>query len=364
VKRYCSECGTISPKFNVWCSCDVPNPGHMSQIFEYGETLGDLKIIRLVRVLKTGALYEAARTVENKEERVLLKVAHNECADLIKREAVTLAKLKETRQHLMLPVILSAYQYAESKQRPYGKTVFQDETKYYVVYQFAEGEFLRDLLTRNPQPWYQHAAWLTIGMADVIAFLHVKAQMLLLNLSPESVMIRYDRDGIPRPMLVDLSMASAPDAVEHELIKRFVIPAYTAPELIDGGSGPYGAQTDVYGLGLLLYEMLAGHSAYPYKLREPEDVRNAVRTSQPLPLMRSDLAGEVTGIVMQAIDKAPARRQSEIRALAKELRVKFGEVPAERPKRRFPRRLVAAVVAIALFLIAWTVFMAVLQVGA
>lgn len=152
MKRYCSECGTISPKFSVWCSCDVPNPGHMSQIFEYGETLGDLKVTRLVRVLKTGALYEATRTSDNKEERVLLKVAHTECAELIKREAVTLAKLKETRQHAMLPVILSAYQYAESKQRPYGKTVFQDETKYYVVYQYAEGEFLRDLLTKNRSP--------------------------------------------------------------------------------------------------------------------------------------------------------------------------------------------------------------------
>mgnify|MGYP005849511697 CR=1 FL=1 len=365
MKRYCSECETITPRFNVWCSCSVPQPGFMSTIFEYGESLGDITITRLVRVLRTGALYEAVRKIENKEEKVLVKVAHNDSSEQIKREAVALAKLRETRQHPMLPVLLPAYQYAESKQRPYGKTVFQDETKYYLVYEHAEGEFLRDMLLKNPQPWYQHAAWLTIAIADVVAFVHVRAKMLILNLSPESIMVRVDRDGIPRPFLIDLGMISAPDAVDSALVKRFVLPAYTAPELLDGRAGsPFGAQTDVYGLGLLLYEMLAGHPAYPFKLRAPEDVRTAVRTTLPLPLNRTDLSADVTVTVMQAIDKSPARRHQDIRTLAKELRVRFGEVPAEKPKRRFPRRLVAAVVLIAFVLLIWTVLMAVTQTGA
>lgn len=368
MKRFCNQCELVSPTFDVWGPCRECQPGFMSAIFDYGESLGDIEVVKLLKIFKTAALYEAKRKVPKRrgglrEEKVLLKVAHNDSSDQIKQEAVTLARLAEVRQHPMLPILLPPYQHSNMAQRPYGKTVYQGETKYYIVFKHAQGDFLRDMLIKNPQPWFQHAAWLTINIADAMAFLHVKGQKLLLNLSPDSILVRMDNDGIPRPLLVDLTMVSDPHMIDHATARRFVHPAYIAPELLDESGGPYGAQTDVYGLGLLLYEMLAGHPAFPFKIRLPEDVRNAVVTVSPNLLGRTDLSEDITQIVMQAIDKAPARRQKDILTFAKQLRVKFGEVPPERKNKWVGRAIIAAGVAAAFVFLIWVVLVAATGAG-
>jgi serine/threonine protein kinase len=367
MKRYCPKSETITPMFSVWGSAHVSEAGELSVIFDYGDCLGDIEVTRLVRVMKTSALYEARRRERNKPVPLLLKVAHNGCEEMIKREAILMAKLTELGGHPMLPVLQSPYLVgdANAKQRPYGKVAFGNETKYYIVYQHAEGEFLRDVLLKNPQPWYLHAAWLTISMADVVAFIHHKVQHLVLNLSPDTIMIRYDRDGIPRPLLMDLSLATRPETIDFDELERYSMAAYIAPELlIDREKGQYGAQTDVYGLGVLLYEMLKGRPPYIYRLRRPEDVRQEVRTLPIPPLDRTDLSGDVNMIVTQAIDKSPTRRHKDVRTFAKELRSRFGEVPAERKGLRIPRQLIAAGVAIIFLIVGWLFFVATLQAGA
>ncbi len=181
MKRVCTICERVSEDGNLWCQEPDCPAGGMPLVFGYGEWLADIEVIRLIRVLKTAALYEARRG----KQKVLLKVAHDDCQNLLKQEAVTLLQLSQKTQHPMLPVLLPAYQQADLTQRPYGKTVFQNETKYYEVFQYAKGEMLRDTLLKNPQPWYQHAAWLTISLADVLAFIHLQAKKLHLNLNPE-----------------------------------------------------------------------------------------------------------------------------------------------------------------------------------
>ncbi len=357
MKRVCTHCERISTDGNLWCqNRDCPS-GTLTVIFDFGDNLGDIEITRLLRVYRMSAIYEARRG----KEKLLLKVAHDGCQEQIKLEAMTLAKLSEIQKHPMLPVLIPAYQYAEGKQRPYGKTVFQDQTKYYTVFEYAEGEFLRDLLVRNPQPWYLHAAWLTTSLADAVAFLHVKGGRLHLNINPDHVLVRTDKQGIPRPMLLDLGMLAEPTAVPQAWIKEYALPAYTPPELLERNASAATFSADVYGLGLLLYEMLAGHPAFKFKLQKDDDIRLAVRTTNPPPLNRTDLSDDITGIVYQAIDKIPSRRQPDIRTFAKQLRVKFGEVPVEKKGYRFDRRAAAIGVFAAILVVVYVVLAAVLN---
>ncbi|MFQ3536438.1 MAG: hypothetical protein SNJ58_11225, partial [Aggregatilineales bacterium] len=174
MKRYCPKSDTITPMFSVWGSSHISEAGELSVIFDYGDCLGDIEITRLIRVMKTAALYEARRREKNKLKPILLKVAHNGCEEIIKREAMLMAKLTSMGGHPMLPALQSPYLVGDAnvKQRPYGKVAFGDETKYYIVYGHTEGEFLRDALLKNPQPWYLHAAWLTISVAAAVAFIH------------------------------------------------------------------------------------------------------------------------------------------------------------------------------------------------
>ncbi len=367
MKRYCPRSETITPMFSVWGSARISEAGELSVIFDYGDFLGDIEITRLIRVMKTGALYEARRRIKNKPKPILIKVAHNGCEELLKREAILMAKLNELGGHPMLPVLQPPYLVGDAnvKQRPYGKVAFGNEMKYYIVYAHTEGEFLRDALLKNPQPWYLHAAWLTISVAAAVAFIHGKAQHLVLNLSPDTILIRYDRDGIPRPLLMDLSLAAPPTDINFDELERYSMAAYIAPELlIDREKGQYGAQTDVYGLGVLLYEMLKGRPPYIYRLRRPEDVRQDVRLLPIPPLDRTDLSSDINMIVTQAIDKSPMRRQKDVRTFAKELVAKFGEVPPERKGRRIPPQYLAAGAAVVLLIVGWLLFVATLQAGA
>jgi serine/threonine protein kinase len=368
MKRYDFDTDTLTPMFNVWGPDRQSQAGRMSAIFDHGDCLGDIEIDSLIRVFRTSALYSAKRKVLGEgrgagltEQKVLLKVAHNNASDFVKREATVLAKLAQDRLHPMLPKVLPPYQFDSGEQRAYGKTTFQGETKYFIVYEFSEGEFLRDMLIRNPQPWNKHAGWIGVLLADVIYFLHVKAQHLLLNLSPESLMVRIDVDGIPRPMLMDLTMASEPEKIDLKNAVQYILPSYIAPELLDGAGQSFGAQTDVYGIGLLVYEMLTGHPAYPFRLRAPEDIRASVRAGKPGPLNRADLSIKVTETINKAMHKAYANRHEDVRVLGKELRTLFGEVPAERPKRRFPRRLVIGVAALVFFGLLWMALVVITQ---
>jgi eukaryotic-like serine/threonine-protein kinase len=334
LKTVCTVCERVSSDGNQWCRTPTCPAGTLTVVFDHGEMLSDIKILRVIRILRTSTVYEAQRV----REKILLKVAHEGAQDQLKREATFLAQFKD--QHPMLPVLLSPYPSATADQRPYGKTMFLDQTKYYEVFEFVDGEFLRDILLRNAQPWYQHAAWMIVSMADALAFMHVKGGKYHLNISPESVLVRTDRDGIPRPLLMDLGMVTEPQAVQPNWATHYMHPAYIPPEVLERSA--IGPTADVYGLGLLFYEMLAGHPAFKFKLRSDEDVRQAVRRTVPEPLNRTDLTEDIVAIVHQAIDKVATRRQPDIRTFAKALRVKFGEVPAERTGPAVNRRLVAA----------------------
>ncbi len=338
MKRVCTICQRVSPDGNLWCQEPDCPAGDIPTILDYGEWLGDIEVIRLLRVLRTSAIYEAQRG----EEKILLKIAHNGCQDKLRREARLLADLAQQRKHAMLPVLLPAYQQADVKQRPYGKTVFRTETKYYEVFEHAEGEFLCDMLLKNPQPWFQHAAWMTISLADALAFMHIRANTLHLNLNPDAILVREDKQGIPRPLLLDLGLLGAlgdPQAIDPDWMRRFAVPAYTPPELI-AQDAPLTYGSDVYELGILLYEMLAGHPAFPFTQRKDEEVRQLVKRGVPEPLARTDLSEEIHAIVHQAVARYPDRRQQDVRVLAKQLRTRFGEVPAER-KRSISRPLMA-----------------------
>src|SRR5215510_9024721 len=80
MKRVCTHCERISTDGNVWCQTPTCPSGTLTVVFDYGESLGDLEVVRLLRVLRMSAIYEAKRG----NEQVLLKVAHDNCQEQIK----------------------------------------------------------------------------------------------------------------------------------------------------------------------------------------------------------------------------------------------------------------------------------------
>lgn len=352
MKQVCLYCNRTAPDNNMWCQ-EKNCPAEKSpNVLNYGEQIGDMEIVKLVSPLRTSTLYEAQRRVKGKDQKVLLKIAHEGFHERLKREAEFLMKAANVKgpRTPLLPVLLPAHPQATLHEHPYGKTVFRGEGKYYCVYEHIVAESLNDLLLKNPQPWYQHVAWLVMSLAEVIATLHANG-LYHLCLSPEVILVRFDKENIPRPVLIDLGLASSQQDVPVHWNNYHILPVYTAPELIQNPHRISGEQIDVYGLGMLLYELLAGHPAYQFKFRTEADIYASIldRNAPPSPISRPDLTKDIPQIAQKAISQEGSRRHQTVVDLGRELKQFFPQgVPIERKDRRINWQSVAIVAGVLL----------------
>lgn len=333
MKRICQRCNVISQDFNLWCQETYCPAENATEIFDDGEWFGPIEIIQLLVVTRSAIIYQARRA----EENILLKVANVGCEEKLRFEANTFLQLAKAGQHPLLPVLLPAHPQGSIDQHPYGWTVINGRIKYYAVFRYEDGTILRNLLLNNPQPWYQHAGWITVSIADVIVYLH-KAGKLHLCLNPDVILIRYDKQGIPRAMLLDLGIGGSGKNILEIWNANYNLPAYTAPEIAEG-RGTVGTASDVYGLGLILYEMLAGRPAVEYHLKKDDAVLKSVMEGGLRPSGRIDLKN-IPNIAERAINRQPDQRFGDVLTFARELQANFPAIPAERKPFKINWRVV------------------------
>ncbi len=339
MKKICLRCNVISQDYNLWCQEKYCPAERATEIFDNGEWFGPIEIVQPIVTLRSAIIYQAKRG----EEDILLKIANTDCEEKLRQEAKAFLQLAKAGQHPLLPVLLPAHPQGSLEHYPYGWTVIQGHVRYYEVFQFVEGETLRVVLLKNAQPWYQHAGWITLSIADVLYYLHQTGK-LHLCLSPDVVLVRYDRRGIPRPILLDLGISSPPEEAQQIWNDNYNLPAYTAPEVIDPGSGAAaGTASDVYSLGTLLYEMLAGKPAYEYHLKKDEAVYRNILAGDYKPTGRIDLKN-VPEIAEKAINRQPGLRFPDVLSFANALRPNFPPVPAERRPFRINWQIVFIVI--------------------
>lgn len=167
----------------------------------------------------------------------------------------------------------------------------------HIVLEHLEGPALSTLLRRHgPLPLRQLLP-LAIQVGAALHYLHAE-RVVHLDVKPRNIIM-----GAP-PRLIDLSVARSFDAaarLDHPVGTN----PYMAPEQCDPAvHGPVGAEADVWGLGVTLYEALAG--ARPWPDVTPDDAFPQLR-GRPAPLPR-DVPRELAGIVLATLQPAPAAR--------------------------------------------------------
>jgi serine/threonine protein kinase len=353
VKQVCLLCERTSPDSNLYCQ-ETYCPAEMSpNVLDYGEMLGDIEITRAVIVMRSAVLYEAV----HQNEKVYLKVAHPgpEHKERLKREAEFLAA---RGKHKYLPVLRPPYVNTTVKADPYGKAMLKGHLLYFYLFEYVDGEPLRDVLMKNPQLWINHVGWIMISTAEAVSFLH-SSGFYHLGVSPDCILVHFDEEpNAPRVLLYDLGVASDPPGLGRNWSADFVLPAYQAPELMGANGERPSAATDVYGLGLTLYELLVGEPTYTYKLRSDAEVYNAVRRNRRVQMNRVEDVKAVAGIALQAVHPQAAQRQNDATIFMQQLLAQFGKVPP--PKRsRWPSMNTIMIVIIALLFIAFLITFAV-----
>ncbi len=194
-----------------------------------------------------------------------------------------------------------------------------DDGSNFLVMELLAGRSLRELLNAEAPLAPQRAARLVAQMADGLAAAHEK-NVIHRDLKPANIQL-VRRDSDPEYVkLLDFGIAKISEQGAH-LTKTGAIlgtPAYMSPE--QASSRPVDQRTDIYALGVILYESLAGQP--PFSGDNLAQVLVA-HLSDPVPPPREhkpDLPAALEAIVLSCLEKDPDNRPQSMEALARQLR--------------------------------------------
>lgn len=162
---------------------------------------------------------------------------------------------------------------------------------------------------------------LFLQLCDAVA--HAHRQLLVhRDLKPGNVMVTAQQ----QVKLLDFGIAQALDLPAdggEPTLQRPFTPSHASPEQVRGE--PVGTATDVYSLGVLLYQLLTGQRPYGREARTPVELAQAVLDEAPT--TPAGLPGDLAPILLKALEKDPARRYASVDALAADLRAHLAGYP-------------------------------------
>ena len=223
----------------------------------------------------------------------------------------------------------------------------------YHVMPYVAGESLRALLDRERQLSVERAIALTQALAQALDYAH-RQGVIHRDLKPENVLLQ---DG--QPLLADFGIALALAAAGGDRLTQSGIsvgtPQYMSPEQA-AGERQLDGRTDIYALGCLAYEMLAG--VPPHTGPTAQAVIADTMTAEPRPLgvLRRSVPTHVESAIHRALEKVPADRFASASQFAGAL---AAAGPAGRARGGAPaaRTLVLGAATLALGLLAgWVLF--------
>ncbi len=180
----------------------------------------------------------------------------------------------------------------------------------FLVLEYTEGESLRAIIHEAHPLSVAHAVKIVSNLADVVGYCH-RHRVYHRDLKPENILVNGDGNV----KIIDFGIAlleGAPRVTWRGFSGLVGTPEYMAPEQIRGERG--GPETDVYALGLILYELLAGRP--PYRSSNPLSTmyQHLNMNAEPLSRLRDDVPPAIEAIVARAI----RRRKEERYANAEE----------------------------------------------
>ncbi len=350
---------------------------------EAGEPVGPYRVVRTLGQGGMGTVYLAERADGQFEQRVALKLirpgmGRHEILRRFLQERQILARL----QHPNIARLLDGGITAEGQ--PYFAMEFVDGqpiTEYCDERRLGLGERLR----------------LFRAVAEAVAYAH-RNLVVHRDIKPSNILVTAD--GVPK--LLDFGIAkllhetdSEDTLIETQAGLQVMTPEYAAPEQVRGD--PVTTATDIYALGVALYELLTGHRPYYFERRTPAEIERVVceqepirpssvvvlsqdvrkpdgtvetvnpedvgaARAEPVSRLRRRLSGDLDTILLKALRKEPHRRYASAEVMVEDLRRYQDGHPVTARKetigyrvRKFVRRHrvgVATATALVVFLVA------------
>ena len=328
------------------------------------ETIGHYRIEDVIGQGGMGAVYRARQS--NPDREVALKVirAGYSSRSLLKRfelEAQLLGRL----QHSGIAQIHEAGTF----ETPRGPQPF-------FAMELVRGDPL-DRYARTNRLDLRARLELVAKIADAVHHAHMNG-IVHRDLKPGNIFVTGDG----QPKVLDFGVARATDSdvktttIQTDVGQLVGTVPYMSPEQVTGDPGEIDARSDVYALGVVLYELLAGRLPYELDRKMIHEAARMIREDDPTPLSSLDrtLRGDVDTIVAKALEKEKPRRYQSAADMAADIRRHLADEPiAARPPStlyqlaKFARRnraLVVGVLAVFVVLVAGVIVSTALAVRA
>jgi serine/threonine protein kinase len=309
-----------------------------------GHRIGSYEIIELIGEGGMGSLFRAARADEQYKKQVAIKI--------VKQGLTTpfaLARFRAERQ------ILANLEHPNIARLLDGGT--SENGVPYVVMEFVEGRPI-DAFCDDHKLTIDARLQIFLEVCSAVQYAH-RRLIVHRDLKPNNILVT--REGAPK--LIDFGIAKILDPEASDGIDqgttglRILTPAYASPEQVKGE--PITTASDVYSLGVVLYELLTGHPPYRVALRTPETLARAACEQEPekpsLAVRRTasteegrkevtpetisasrrsrqeklsaQLGGDLDNITLMALRKEPERRYGSVEQFAEDIRRHLENLP-------------------------------------
>ena len=289
-----------------------------------GEVLADRYEVE--ELVGTGGMSSVYRAHDRLLDRkVALKVMHQHYGDdpqyveRFRREARSVASLSH-------PNIVTVIDRGEH------------ESRQFIVFEYVDGENLKQLIQRRGPAPVATALELAKQVAQALSFAHQQG-LVHRDVKPQNVLL----NGGGTAKVTDFGIARSLD-VKHGVTQTGTVLGtsdYIAPEQAQGYT--VDAQTDVYSLGVVLYELLTGEVPFPGESFVAVAMRHINEPPPPIRDKRPDVPPRVEAAVQRAMAKDPADRFASMAELCAELdaclaELHGGETVVTRPVTAVRRR--------------------------
>jgi non-specific serine/threonine protein kinase/serine/threonine-protein kinase len=312
-----------------------------------GQEIEGYKILRFIAEGGMGEVYLAEDTALQRQVALKLIKSNLKSKEVLRRfinERQILANL----EHPNIARLLSA-----------GAT---GDGQPFFVMEYVAGQPLDQYSTARKLPLTDRLKlFRTICAAVSYAHQHL---VIHRDIKPSNILVT--EDGTPK--LLDFGISKLLDPTQTTetpaitaTVARVMTPEYASPEQVRGD--PVTTATDIYSLGVLLYELLVGHRPYRFQSSSPDEIARVICTVEPerpstasaraaevsatndaqpdiatLEQLRRRLRGDLDNIILKALRKEPARRYASVSEFSEDIRRHLEGLPVRACKDTFTYR--------------------------